>query len=324
MIIMKHMLSRESIVVEAPASIANLGPGFDVLAMAITGLRDTVRIVIESGEGNIYVVSSDPRTPGGKGNVAYAVASKIAEKYGLHDIDIHIVVDKGIPTSAGLGGSAATSVATAYGLSRILKLGLSKRELLKFAGIGEAYVAGTPHYDNVAASLFGGIVIVDPYKLEVHVIKPKKEIWLGIVVPEKRDLGYKTRRARSILPKNISLKLYVKQSASLAKLIHAFHIGDISLLGEAISSDHIVEPYRSKLIEHYWELKKLALNNGALGFNIAGAGPSVFFIHMSRQEVINLGKKLLEHLISYGIKASFHVSTVSSQGVRVVGVRRWY
>jgi len=87
---------------------------------------------------------------------------------------------------------------------------------------------------------------------------------------------------------------------------------------------HVVEPYRSKLIERYWELKKLALNYGALSFNIASAGPSVFFIHTSRRKVISLGKKLLEYLISYGIKTSFHASTVSSQGVRVIGMQRWY
>ncbi len=319
---MKRILGRDSIIVEAPASIANLGPGFDVLAMAITGLRDRVRIVVEPGGGNVYVASIDPRIPGGKGNVAYAVASKVVEEYSLHDVDVYILVDKGIPVSAGLGGSGATSAATAYGLSLILGLGLSRRELLELAGVGEAHVVGKPHYDNVAASLFGGIVIVDPYKLEVHVVKPRKEIWIGVVVPEERDIDYKTRRARSILPENISLELHVRQSASLVKLVHALHVGDLSLLGEAVSSDYIVEPYRSKLIEHYWELKKLALSSGALGFNIAGAGPSIFFVHESRLGAISLCRKLVNYLASRGIKASFHASTVSSQGVRVVGVWR--
>ncbi len=319
---MKRILGRDSIIVEAPASIANLGPGFDVLAMAIAGLRDRVRIVVEPGGGNVYVASIDPRIPGGKGNVAYAVASKVIEEYSLHDMDVYILVDKGIPVSAGLGGSGATSAATAYGLSMILGLGLSRRELLELAGVGEAHVVGKPHYDNVAASLFGGIVIVDPYKLEAHVVKPRKEIWIGVVVPEERDVDYKTRRARSILPENISLELHVRQSASLVKLVHALHVGDLSLLGEAVSSDYIVEPYRSKLIEHYWELKKLALSSGALGFNIAGAGPSVFFIHESRLGAISLCRKLVSYLASRGVKASFHVSTVSSHGVRVVGVWR--
>ncbi len=319
---MKRILGRDSIIVEAPASIANLGPGFDVLAMAITGLRDRVRIVVEPGGGNVYVASVDPRIPSGKGNVAYAVASRVIEDYGLRDLDIYVLVDKGVPVSAGLGSSGATAAATAYGLSVLLGLGLGRRELLELAGVGEAYVAGKPHYDNVAASLFGGIVIVDPNKLEAYVVKPRKNIWIGVIVPEKRDIDYKTRRARSILPEKISLELHVKQSASLVKLVHALHVGDLSLLGEAISSDYVVEPYRSKLIEYYWDLKKLALSSGALGFNIAGAGPSVFFIHESRLGAISLCKKLVSYLASHGIKASFHVSTISVHGARIIGVWR--
>lgn len=311
--------SIRSIIIEAPGSIANLGPGFDILAMAIEGLRDRVKLSITPGKGRIRIKVEGYEVPEDEGNVAYSILKKIINEYNLWDIDFSVEITKGVPVSAGLGSSGATSAAVAYGLSVLLGLGLSQRELLKLAGVGEAHVAGAPHYDNVAASLFGGIVIVDPVELVVHVIKPKVEFWVGIIVPEARVKHSKTREARGILPRVIDLHLHVKQSASLAKLIHALHVGDLVTLGEAISSDYIVEPHRAKLVKEYWSIKEIALRDGALGFNIAGAGPSVFLIHRTKTGAIRTCKRIVEYLQSTGIKASFYVARVSEKGARIIG-----
>lgn len=308
----------KSIVIEAPASIANLGPGFDVLAMAIEGLSDRVSIEVSPGSNRVDVYAHGFAVPSGEHNVAYAVAKKFIELYGVEGIDIRIEVYKGIPVAAGLGSSGATSIAVAYGLSKLFNLELDTKSLLKLASVGEAYVAGSPHYDNIAASLLGGVVIVDPQNLEVYSIRPSVEIWIGVVVPETRVVECKTRIAREVLPKNIDLKTHVKQCSSLAKLIHALHIGDVRLLGEAISQDYVVEPHRAKLIESYWNLKKIALENGAHGFNIAGAGPSVFLVHSDMDRVEEICRKLIRFLEKRGVNATYYITRVSSAGVRVV------
>lgn len=309
----------KSILVEAPASIANLGPGFDILAMAVEGLSDRVRIEIRKGYGDIYVdVIGDHSVPGGRDNSAYAVIEKFLDIYHVNSYDIYAIIEKGIPVSAGLGGSGATSAATAYGLVELFNIEYNRQILLELAGIGEAHVAGTPHYDNVAASLFGGIIVVDPYTLEVYSIKPRYIFWIGIVVPKKRSKQYKTLKARSVVPDKVTLKIHTLQAASVAKLIHALHTGDLEILGRAISSDYIVEPKRSILIEEYWAIKEIALSNGALGFNIAGAGPSVFFIHESRKKVEELCIKIKEYLRQKGIDVSFFILTVSNKGVKVI------
>ncbi len=311
---MKPILGK-TILVRAPASIANLGPGYDVLAMALEKPEDEVLIRIERGKGNIYVNVTDNNVPGGKENSAYAVARAFIEAYDVREYDIHIIVKKGIPVSAGLGGSGATSAAVAYGLVKLFNIELSKRELLELAGIGEAHVVGSAHYDNVAASLFGGIVLVDPFELEIYNIVPKYKLFVGVIVPYERDKRYKTKKARAILPKNIDLRTHVRQSASIIKLVHALHTGDIRVLGKAISSDYIIEPKRSVLIREYWSMKKIALGNGALGFNIAGAGPSVFFIHESPKQTTSICNIIIDYLRKRGIEAFSIITSISEKGV---------
>ncbi len=311
----------KSILVEAPASIANMGPGYDIVAIAVRELRDRVKISVKKGYGKIRVQSLSKEVPSGRGNIAYVVAEKILEEYGIDNVDVEIIVDKGIPVSAGLGGSGATAVATAYGLSVLLNLNMSRRELLKIAGLGEGYIAGTPHYDNVAASLYGGAVLVDPVELKVYSIKPSYNLWIGVIVPVNRDKEYKTRKARSVIPRKLDLEIHVKQSASIAKLIHSLHTGDIEVLGKAISSDYIIEPHRANLIRKYWEIKKLALKLGARGFNIAGAGPSVFFIHDSYQTALRILKNLSFFLESHGERILSFLLNIDNQGVRVLDNR---
>lgn len=307
--------------VKAPASIANLGPGFDILAMAIDGLYDVVNVTVKPGTGTVRVVSTGFNVPSGERNAAYAVAREFISKYGVHGVDVHIEVIKGIPPACGLGSSGATAAATAYALSRILDLGVEEEELLYLAGVGELHVAGSLHYDNVAASLFGGVVIVDPESRKVLKHTPRMRVPVAVVAPLIPGLrcARKTEYARSLLPGQVELGVHVKQTSALAKLIYALFTDDLELLGKSISVDYIAEPCRSKLIPYYYELKELALKNGALGFNISGAGPSVFFIHRSLEEAKATGELLVEFLESKGVDASLYVSTVSPNGAELLG-----
>ena len=310
-----------SVIVEAPASIANIGPGFDILAMAIEGFKDKVQVTVKPGFGNISIRVDGMSVPEGKDNVAYGVVREAIERFNLKNIDFHIRIVKGVPVSSGLGSSGATAAATAYAISLLTGLDLDISDVIRLAGAGEAIAAGTPHYDNVSASILGGIVIVDPVGLKAYKVKVKTKFWIAVVTPNiPRPRGYrKTQVARSILPREIDLYTHVKQSVNIAKIVYALHVGDLETLGEALSSDYIVEPYRAKLIPGYWELKRIALSSGALGFNIAGAGPSVFSIYKSRIEAQRAGKRMLEYLKSINVDASLYITKVTNRGVRVVG-----
>ncbi|MEM4953719.1 MAG: homoserine kinase [Desulfurococcaceae archaeon] len=308
------------IVVRAPASIANLGPGFDVLAVAIEGLYDQVKVRITEGSGRVHVAVEDSETvPEGPGNVAYHVAKRFLEYYSIDGLDIHIKVSKGIPPNCGLGSSGASSIATAYALAQLLRRNTSELEILMIAAEGEAFTAGEPHYDNIAASLFGGVVLIDLVNLRVHRIKSSLPVYIGILTPRNiTTTSKKTEAARSVIPRAIDLSNYVKQISVVAKLIYALMTDNMELLGESISTDFVVEPHRSKLIPYYYELKELALKHGALGFNISGAGPSVFFMHRSRFEASIVAEKLRSFLEERGISSDTFVTKVRERGVEVV------
>jgi len=248
------------------------------------------------------------------------VARAFIDEQGLSNHDVYIRVVKGIPPGYGLGSSGATAAGTIKALSYIFGVGLSDDELLRYAGIGEQYVAGAPHYDNVAASLFGGFVILDLTSKRVFKYAPWREIPVVIVTPRVKYGGLhgKTGYARSILPRSIDLELHVKQSSAIAKLIYAILTEDLKLLGEAVSIDHVVEPHRAKLIPFYMEAKKIALSEGALGFNISGAGPSMFIIHGDRSKAWSIALKIKSFYEENGVESELFSSSISSKGVEVI------
>jgi len=308
------------VIVKAPGSIANLGPGFDILSIAISGVYDVVEVFSTPGNGKIYVDSKGFDVPSGESNVAYTVAKSFLEKYDIKNVDLYIKVVKGVPPASGLGSSGATSAATAFALANLFQINISNDELLYLSGLGEAFAAGSPHYDNVAASLFGGFNIIDINKNRVYNIKPDMKIYIAVVTPKIAELQgrKKTEYARSLLPKQIELAAHIKQTSALAKLIYAIFNNDLDILGEAISTDFIVEPYRARMIPYYYELKRLAFEYGALGFNISGAGPSIFTIHKTSEEARYVGEKLSEFLNNKGIECSFIASYVSKSGAELI------
>jgi homoserine kinase len=300
-----------------------LGPGFDVMAVAIEGFYDLVRITAFPGDFWIHVESNGFGVPSGEENLAYHVAKHFIEKYlKRKDIALYITVKKGVPPGSGLGSSGATSAAVAYGLNALFGLGLKEDDLLELAGFGEAFVAGAPHYDNVAASLLGGFILLDLIEGKAFRYVPKKKIPIGIVFPRVPGLSStrKTAYARAVLPRTIDLETHVKQTSALAKLIYGILTGDLKVVGEAISYDIVVEPHRAKLIPHYYELKQMALSEGAYGFNICGAGPSVFLIHEDHEKLKTIVYKLLDFLRSRSIDAEAFVTSVSIKGAEIVEV----
>lgn len=271
-----------SCTVIAPSSTANLGPGFDVFGLGLDPLADRVRIVRgkkKSGKIVLRVTGeksrSIPLEP--ERNTAGVVLQRMAKDFGIDD-DLYVSISKGIPMGSGLGSSAASAVASAVAFAHLFELRIGKRELIRYAGEGEIASAGARHYDNVAASLLGGFVIVrEEPQLDFLRIEPPHDLVLVVAVPLLDMPGRKTEYARSLLPKKVPLQNVARNISNAATLVAGFFRRSVDLIAMG-TRDEVVEPVRSSLIPGYDRVRAGALEAGALAATISGAGPSVIAI----------------------------------------------
>lgn len=261
----------KSITVRAPSSTANLGPGFDVFGLALDAFFDEVKIT-KKGKG-IKIVTSDSIPTSPQKNTAGLVAKNMIQKFKIKD-GIEIKIKKGVPAGFGMGSSAASAAATAMAINKLFKLNLDSNSLVEFAGMGEKASAGTVHYDNVAASILGGFVIVRKNPLDVIKIEPPRDLTLCIAIPKLAVPAKKTKVSRSVIPSKIKISDSILNLANAAAIVVGFMKKDSTLIGKSII-DVIVEPARQHMIPGFSKVKKNALNAGALGVTISGAGPSV-------------------------------------------------
>jgi len=301
----------------SPASIANLGAGFDVLGMAIKGFLDKVEVEIEEGKGFLDFRVIEGEVPSGEKNVVYRIADGILRACGVrNELDVKIRLWKGVPTSMGLGSSAASSVAITAAIDQALGLNLNPKEAVLISACGEKFVAGSLHYDNVSASYLGGIVLTDHTNLSFIKLPIPKHVFFTIVMPvglgAKED---KTMAARKALPKYLELEKAVKQGSALGKLVASLFLNDRAMFSESVSTDYMAEPYRKNAIPMYDILKGEAFSMGALGFNISGAGPSVFAVSIEKEKAEEIGKSLSDILEQNSVPAKYLVVEPSELGV---------
>ena len=275
----------KSVTVRAPCSTANLGPGFDVFGLALDAFYDEVTLT-KKGKG-ITIVSSDniPLKP--EQNTAGLVAKAIRTKKRLRG-GIEIKIKKKIPPGYGMGSSAASAAACVIGINKLYNLKLSPNELVSYAGIGEKASAGSIHYDNVAASVIGGFVIVSSNPLNVIRIDAPKDLVLCLAIPEMKVPKKKTKVSRSVIPKSVKLSDSLKNLANAANIVAGFLNKDSRMIGESVI-DVIVEPARKHLIPGFDNVKKNAMRSGAFGVTISGAGPSVIAFVSKKQNVKKIG-----------------------------------
>jgi homoserine kinase len=193
----------------------------------------------------------------------------------------------------------------------LLGLDLSEKETVKLAAIGEAAVAGSPHADNVSASLLGGFVMVDSEFDVVRLEPPLIEI--VVVIP---DINFenKTKLARSLLPDSVLLKHAVLNVGNASRMVAAVTLGDTALFGRSIS-DNLVEPRRAEMIPNFWKVKQAALDSGAYGCSIAGGGPSLFAVGGDPSQV---GKAMFEAFEEVGVESEIYKTTPSRLGTREI------
>ena len=263
------MVSRVS--VKAPSSTANLGPGFDVFGLALDAFYDEV--ILTKTKKGISIVTEDNIPINPESNTAGLVVKNMIKKFKIKT-GMEIKINKGVPPGYGMGSSAASAAAAAVAFDRLFNLKLDGNSLVEFAGSGERASAGSVHYDNVAASVLGGFVIVKTNPLKIIRVEPPANLRLCVAVPKLKVPKKKTKVSRGVIPKKIKLTESVQNLSNASGIVAGFMKKDVDLIGNSIK-DVIVEPARQHLIPGFSRVKQNALRAGALGVTISGAGPSV-------------------------------------------------
>ncbi|MEK7799429.1 MAG: homoserine kinase [Acidobacteriota bacterium] len=265
----------------APASIANLGPGFDALGAALEGLGDVVQarrterpgVALVEMTGEKENIPTDP-AKNCAGRAAESVLKQLKGK-AAKEAGLEMKLHKGLPQGSGLGSSAASAVGGAVAAHLLFGSALGSNTLLEAALEGEVLASGSRHADNLAASLLGGFTIVRSHApLDVIRLELPSAMRFVVVLP---GMEIETRFARSVLPEMISLKDAKSNWANTAALVAAVAHGNLADFGRAVD-DQVVEPVRSKLIPGFADVKRAALDAGAYGCSISGAGPALFAV----------------------------------------------
>ena len=269
-------------VVSSPATIANFGPGFDMFGICLESPRDKVSIRrLAKGRHELkivgkYMLPSDPM----KNTASYA-AMKLAELCGCADAGFSMTVRKGMKPGSGIGSSAASSVGGALAMAALL--GIRNKEIvLEASAMGEELVAGSRHFDNVAAAIYGGFTVVSDLNTRT-VLQVRPPVFRIIVaIPE---ISIATKRAREILPREVPMADAVCNVGWASGMIHAMMKQNVRMIGSYLD-DKLALPYRKGLIPGYENVRDAAIEAGALGVSIGGSGPAVFAISLGNADKI--------------------------------------
>jgi len=302
----------------APATVANVACGFDILGFAVDSPGDEVIITltedscvkiksIVGDEGELPLDSSK--------NTVSLVIQEYLNHIGRTDLGVSIELIKKMPLKSGLGSSAASSVVGVYALNKLLGSPLSDLELLPFAMKGEELACGSAHADNVAPALLGGFVLVRSYSpLDVIKLPTPKKLYATIIHPH---IEVKTKDARSILRADVKMKDAIVQWGNVAGLVAGIMNEDYDLIGRSLE-DVLVEPIRSLLIPGFDKVKEEALDAGALGCSISGSGPSIFALSTDKEVAKRIGEKMTLVFDELNVESEVYISKVSDQGPRII------
>ncbi len=301
----------------APATVANLNCGFDVLGLAIEAPGDEVtvmwndigkvRIVAIEGDGG--KLSFDPKKNTATGGILTMLEKAVHETRG-----IDVVIKKKMPFGSGLGSSAASAVAGVTAANQLLGNLYTRTELVEFALDGEVIASGSRHADNVAPSLLGGIVLIHQYNpLQIIQLPVPDGLWVTLIYPHVEIL---TKEARDILPKQVALSDAIRQTGNIAAFVSALYTNNLQLLGTSMT-DRFAEPYRAALIPHFDLLKSAALINGAFAFGISGSGPSVFALTPDEETANVVASSVKNLLTKSNVDSQTYASLINRNGAKV-------
>ena len=308
--------------IKAPATVANMVCGFDILGFAVNNPYDEMEMrwmKRANNEPSIVIINIDdyqlPTDP--EKNVAGAALLALLEEYeekaGAPKIKFEVKINKVIKPGSGGGSSAASSAGAVVGANYLLGTIFSKDDLVRFAMNGEKVASGVKHADNIAPCIFGGVTLVRSiFPLEV-VALPSPQLHVTIVHPQ---IEVRTSDARSILKQQVLLKDAIKQWGNIAGLVAGLMKSDYDLIGRSLE-DVIIEPVRSILIPGFDDLKKACKQAGALGGGISGSGPSIFMLSKTKEIALAVEKEMNQLYDGIGLPHHTYVTTINQAGVEV-------
>ena len=300
----------------APASVGNVAIGFDIMGFSVDALGDraTVRRTNQAGVSIAAIRGAVVDLPlEASRNTAGRALQCMQQALGL-PFGLQLELDKGIPLASGLGGSAASAVAAVVAANAVLDQPRSLIELLKFAMQGEQVASGSLHVDNIAACLFGGLVLtVGIDHPRVKQIPVPSAIRAVVVHPH---MFLSTRSARSILKGSVPMKDFVWQTANLAGFISGCYTNDLDMLRESFE-DVVIEPQRAALIPGFNEVRRAAMSAGALGCSISGAWPTVFAWCLEGH-ALAVREAMVAQFLRHDLKCDHWTTAIEARGARVL------
>jgi homoserine kinase len=305
----------ETVLVHSPATLSNLGCGFDVLGLALAAPYDTIRLRRTAEPGvrirhlDSYQLPTDPAQ-----NVAGAALAALLRAV-PEAVGFEVEITKGIKPGSGVGSSAASAAGAVVAANALLGNRFSQLQLVEFAMAGEVVASGARHADNIAPAIFGGLTVVRATEPTLDIVAlPAPALWAAVVHPQ---IEVKTSDSRRVLPATVPLPLAVRQWANVAGLVAGFLTADYDLIGRSLD-DYIVEPARLALIPGLAEARQRALAAGAIGGGISGSGPSIFMLNRTEATARAVGVALGSVYKELGLDFNIYVGPVAAQGARVV------
>lgn len=308
-------MSKEEVKVFGPATVSNVGPGFDLMGFALESPGDEV-IVRRNEKGSLVLVNESgcdlPMDP--VRNVAAVAASSLLDELGIRE-GFDLVFTRKINPGSGIGSSAASCVAAVVGINELLGNPFETAALVPYAMEGEKIASGATHADNIAPALLGGITLIRGYDpLDIKHIPYPADLWCAVVHPL---LEIKTLESRKLIPAEVPLRTALQQCGNLAGLIAGLTTSDYSLISRSIS-DVFAEPYRIHQLPEFEVLKESALDSGSLGTGLSGSGPSVFSLCRGEDMAKSVGETMKNHFTSRAIEAEIYISRISEIGCRII------
>jgi homoserine kinase len=306
----------KKILIEAPATVANLVCGFDILGLAIQHPQDLMEMELVDTPG-IHIVHADdyglPTAP--EQNVAGAALLALGEAYGK-PLGLHLTINKQIKPGSGLGSSAASAAGAVAGANHLLGHPFGKEQLVQFAMHGEKLASGVKHADNITPCLYGGVTLIRSiHPLDIVQLR-YPHLHVTVVHPQ---IEVRTSDARQILRKEVLLKDAIRQWGNIAGLVAGFEQGDYGLIGRSLE-DVIIEPVRSILIPGFDEVKQRCTAAGALGGGISGSGPSIFMLSKEVDTANEVGAIMQEIYSGLNVDHKIYVTTLNQTGVKITEV----
>jgi len=299
----------------APATVANVSCGFDVLGFCLDPIGDEmiIRKTDQPGVRITKIVGQDLPLVTKKnvaGVAAEALLASLETPYGF-EIEIY----KNIKAGSGIGSSAASAAGAVFGINELLGRPYSRKELIQFAMKGEELASGVGHADNVSPALLGGFTLVRCNKqVDVIALPSPSELYATIIHP---IIELRTADARSVLKKKIPLSKAIEQWGNLAALVSGLHTDDYSLISRSLV-DVVIEPERSPLIPFFNDLKAAAVNAGALGSGISGSGPSIYALSRGEETAQKVRQQMEEVFLPMNIDFNTYVSKINVEGIKII------